>query len=303
MKVELAILMVLGLQSSPLFAAEKEVIPKPVPPEIVQTWRNAGANYGWMNMNLHLNRHVFVAEGEARITDNWWDRTSGMPVFQFPVWQEGALAKLPDPGVPFGLCLNLSNVTDAGLKELDGLKNLQALYIAGDGPRGETRITDAGLKMLADRKNLLTLDIRGTKVTDAGLKELAGLQSLQRLYLTHCQVTDAGLKELAGLKTLEVLNLGDTKVMGTGLKELAGLKRLQALYLYDTQVTDAGLKELTQLKSLQMLNLAHCSKVTDAALKDLGSMQSLKDMRLYLTKVSPPGLAALRKELPACNIH
>ena len=50
-------------------------------------------------------------------------------MFQFSAWKEGVLAKLPDPGVPFGLCLNLTKVTDAGLKELAGLKSLQALYL------------------------------------------------------------------------------------------------------------------------------------------------------------------------------
>ena len=44
-------------------------------------------------------------------------------------------------------------------------------------------MTDAGLKELAGLKNLQTLDLGGTQVTDAGLKELAGLKSLQSLNL------------------------------------------------------------------------------------------------------------------------
>ena len=163
MKACLAVLIVLGLQMSPLFAADKKDALKPLPPEIVQAWRDAGANVGWMNMNLHLNRPIFRAEGEVMIPSEWWDRTSGMPVFQFSEWEEGVLAKLPDPGAPFGVCLNLTKVTDAGLKELAGLKSLRALYLAG------TQVTDAGLKGLAGRKALQTIDLRGTKVTDAGL--------------------------------------------------------------------------------------------------------------------------------------
>ena len=75
-----------------------------------------------------------------------------------------ALARLPSPPAAFGL--HLPQVTDAGLKELAGLKSLQSL------------------------------DLWGTQVTDAGLKELAGLQSLQTLYLAGTQVTDAGVAEL-----------------------------------------------------------------------------------------------------------
>jgi internalin A len=297
MRAYWAVLIVLGLQMSPLAAADKNEAPKPLPPKIVQAWRDAGSNVGWMNMNLHLPRHLFEAEGEAKIPREWWDRPRAVPVFQFSEWEEGVLVKLSDPGAPFGLCLNLTKVTDAGLKELAGLKSLQALYLA------ETQVTDAGLKELANRKSLQILDVRGTKVTDAGLKELAGLESLQSLYLADCQVTDVGLKELAGLKSLQVLNLGHTKVTGAGLKELAGLKSLQALYLYDTAVTDLGLKDLAALKNLQLLNLAHCSGVTDVGLKDLGALKSLKNLRIYLTKVTAAGAAALRKDLPACNIN
>ena len=214
--------------------ADKKEAPKPLPPEIVQAWRDAGANVGWMNANLYFNRPIFEAEGEADPPRReWYEPSRAMPVFQFSEWEEGVLVKLPDPGAPFGLCLNLTKVTDAGLKELAGLKSLQALYLAGKDYGAESQVTDAGLKELAGRKSLQILDVRWTKVTDAGLKELAGLKSLQSLYLTGCQVTDAGLKELAGLKSLQVLNLGDTKVTGAGLKELAGLKSLQALYLYD----------------------------------------------------------------------
>ena len=85
-----------------------------------------------------------------------------MPVFQFSEWKEGVLAKLPDPGTAFGLSLNATNVTDAGLKELAGLKSLQAL------------------------------NLNNTQVTDAGLKELTGLKSLQTVILTATQVTAAG---------------------------------------------------------------------------------------------------------------
>jgi hypothetical protein len=304
MRAYLAVLIVVGLHGSPQAAADKIEAPKPLPPEIVQAWRDAGANVGWMNMNLHLNRPVFQAEVEPGIPREWWDRTSGMPVFQFSDWEEGVLVKLPDPGVPFGLCLNLTNVTDAGLKELAGLKSLQALYIAGDEHGTESQITDAGLKELAGLKSLQTLDVRGTKVTDAGLKELVGPQNLQSLYLTGCQVTDAGLKNLAGLKSLQILNLGDTKVTGKGMKELPGLKSLQVLYLYNTAVTDAGLKELAALKSLQFLNLVHCSAVTDAGLKNLGALKNLKDLSLSgTTKATAAGVAELRKDLPACSIR
>jgi Ricin-type beta-trefoil lectin domain-like/Leucine Rich repeat len=129
-------------------------------------------------------------------------------------------------------------------------------------------VTDAGLKELAGLKGLQQLYLGGTEVTDAGLKELAGLKRLQRLHLGGRQVTDAGLKELAGLKGLQTLGLGGTKVADAGLTELAGLKGLQTLDLHNTQVTDAGLKELAGLRALQRLDLGH-TQVTDAGAAEL----------------------------------
>ncbi len=62
MKAYLGVLIVLGLQMSPLPAADKKEAPEPLPPKIVQAWRDAGANVGWMNMNLYLNRPCFEVE-------------------------------------------------------------------------------------------------------------------------------------------------------------------------------------------------------------------------------------------------
>ena len=86
--------------------------------------------------------------------------------------------------------LHNTQVTDAGLKELAGLTQLQTLYLTG------TKVTDAGLKELAGLTRLQWLNLQGTKVTDEGLKELAGLKQLHMLFLDGTQVTDAGVQEL-----------------------------------------------------------------------------------------------------------
>jgi Leucine-rich repeat (LRR) protein len=57
-------------------------------------------------------------------------------------------------------------MTDAGLRELAGLTQLQSLSLTG------TRVTDAGLKHLAGLKELQTLDLTGSRVTDAGVSDL-----------------------------------------------------------------------------------------------------------------------------------
>ena len=58
------------------------------------------------------------------------------------------------------------------------------------------RVTDAGVKELAGVKTLQSLNLWNTQVTDMGLKELADLKSLRFLSLKYTQVTDAGVAEL-----------------------------------------------------------------------------------------------------------
>ncbi len=297
----------------------KTEAPKPLPENIVTAWKEAGAVVGWLRPMLS-GFHSFVGEKEGKPGDLpafLFRRTNRLEVRDL----NHLLVKLPIPATAFGLDLSETEVTDAGLKELAGLKSLQTLNLS------YTLVTDAGLKELAGLKSLQALNLGNTQVTDAGLKELAGLKlktlvvpfTITDLDLKHylaaiepptainlsfTPVTDAGLKELAELKSLQALNLGGTKVTDAGLKELAGLKSLQSLDLGGTPVTDAGLKELAGLKSLQTLNLGG-TKVTDAGLKELAGLKSLQSLDLGGTKVTDAGLKELAglKSLQTLNLY
>ena len=69
------------------------------------------------------------------------------------------------------------------------------------------QVTDAGLKYLKGLTQLQQLSLIQAQVTDAGLEHLKGLTQLERLNLTSTQVTDAGLEHLEGLTQLRQLNL------------------------------------------------------------------------------------------------
>jgi hypothetical protein len=84
-------------------------------------------------------------------------------------------------------CLNQAGAAEKRPKSVDDIVSLALCR----GP-----VTDAGLRELAGLKNLTWLDLRDTRVTDAGLKHLAGLKNLATLYLQDTQVTDAGVAEL-----------------------------------------------------------------------------------------------------------
>jgi len=83
-----------------------------------------------------------------------------------------------------------------------------------------SQITDAGLKEVAKLRQLQHLVLWQTQTTDAGLKEVAELENLTELHIAYTKVTDVGLKELAKLKKLTKLNLRSTKVTKAGVAEL-----------------------------------------------------------------------------------
>jgi hypothetical protein len=258
--------------------------PGPLPKEIIDAWKAAGAKVGWLRTKRFGFRsrqfvfHEVDAEQPAAPGD--------VPAFQLMRWKAGQIGKLPAPTAAFGLVLSRAEVTDAALKELAGLKKLQRLDLSF------TQVTDAGLKELAALTGLEALNLDFDRITDAGLKELAELTNLQSLELNTTHVTNQGLKELARLKNLRTLDLGFAKVTDGGLKELAALKNLQELDLPRTQVTDAEVKELVALKNLRLLNV-RASKVTDAGLKFVAQLENLQALNLEFDKITDAGLKDL----------
>src|SRR5262249_24140874 len=143
------------------------------------------------------------------------------------------------------LSLSGAAITDAGLKDLARLKQLQALNLSA------TRITDAGMKEIAGMKQLQALNLLYTRVTDAGLKELAGLK-LKALWVPYGSQTDQGLQAYLAAVDPVSLNLnGWRHVTDAGFKAISPLKRLRALHVSDTAITDAGLSALAELTELQ----------------------------------------------------
>lgn len=85
---------------------------------------------------------------------------------------------------------------------------------------GITQMTDAGVENLKGLTNLEALNLMSTSVTDVGLEHLKGLTKLQVLILQNTQVTDAGLEHLKGLTNLQTLVLSGTQVTDAGVKGL-----------------------------------------------------------------------------------
>jgi Leucine-rich repeat (LRR) protein len=247
-----------------LVRADEPKAPKPLPKEITDAWKKAGAEVGWFGPTTS-GGHKFWVRDEGRVEE--------LPAFWFPTWKAGAARMLPAPREPFALSVSAMEATGAGLTALSKFPNLQSL------------------------------DIFVGKLKDPEQLELGNFKELRTLVI-GCDygLTDRALNGLGKLKDLRTLSLGSEEVTEAGLKELAGLQELRRLNLNGTKVTDAGVKHLAGLSRLQVLSLAH-SEVTDGCLKDLRKLTELRELYLDTTAVSKAGVAELQKALPKCSIY
>ena len=208
------------------------------------------------------------------------------------------------------------NVTDAGLANFRGCKNLTEVYLM------ETPVTAAGLAHFKDSPGLHTLGLDKTPVTNAGLAHLAEMKNLKRLTLTQTQVTAQGVADLAkaiplcdiqwdgntGPKeadpdrkaALYVRSLGGCVFVDDQDKEIKADKplpkgpfRLNAFqFLPDTVVTDAGLAAFAGCQNMVTLGLSDFP-VGDAGLAHFKGCKGLLYVYLGNTRVTSAGLAAL----------
>jgi hypothetical protein len=223
-----------GLGPSVCAGADKKGAPGALPPVAVKAWRDAGAEVAWMkDVPPRPDGWGFWAPFREK------DEPGAVPAFRYHPSRKGELARLPDPGVAFGLDTHCCAMKDQELQELAHLVSLRSLNLGGG-----LLLSDRGLKEVARLENLQALYLFYTPVTDAGLRELPGLKDLQALDLFSTQVTDAGLRHLTELRKLQALNLGRTRVTDAGLRELARLKSLRWLDLSGTEVTAAGIAAL-----------------------------------------------------------
>jgi hypothetical protein len=150
-----------------------------------------------------------------------------------------------------------------------------------------------------EKVNLVEID----GLTDEALVFVGKLAALKDLNLGDAQVSSAGLKSLSGLKSLARLQVGWTKDVGNeALPVLSPLSKLEYLGLGGTKVTDDGMPALAAFANLKELHLMETA-VTDRGLEALAACKSLEKIQLNKkTKVTPQGIEALKKALPACTV-
>jgi len=210
-------------------------------------------------------------------------------------------------------------LTDAGLQQLAGNKNLRVLSVHevdasgaflaafADCPleefrtsrrhNGEATWTDAGVTHLAAFPELNRLSLsRQTKLSRASLSVIARLPRLRELDLRGVSApADADFAALGVLAELDKLQLAETQAGDAALASLQNIPRLRDLSLGPNEhLSGRSLQSLGQLVSLETLNL-NGSRITDADLAPLALINRLKRVQLGLPSITGSGLSALVK--------
>lgn len=190
------------------------------------------------------------------------------------------------------LTLRSPRVSNAGVGQLAGLKNLRRLDFGGD-LGGKELLTGAGLAELQGLTKLEEIDLSKTGVSDDALVHLQGWPRLRTLSLAQTPISDAGLARLQGLRTLSKVNLAGTKITDAGLASLKKLTRLEELTLPQTAINGSGLANLKFCNRLATLDLSG-TQVSDPALAHLQSLKKLETLRLDRTPITAAGLTQLK---------
>ena len=209
--------------------------------------------------------------------------------------------------------------TDAGLKHLAGLPNLERLGAIG------TQVTDAGLLELRGLSKLTHVSVGRTSVTLPGVAAAFGDCELQSLdvdvdresdlelvkqwprlgyFFTgrNPDIGDAGLAHLATLVELRLLHASYAKVTDAGVAPLANLKKLYQLQLSGATIGDGALATFGQMPQLRQLWISN-TRVTDAGLQELAELTDLESLTLLNTRTTQAGIDSLRAKLPKCKIE
>ncbi|GJP79400.1 hypothetical protein CLOP_g9634 [Closterium sp. NIES-67] len=134
---------------------------------------------------------------------------------------DAALGSITRLATLTNLVLSNTDITDAGIAQLQGLSALQALRISGCAS-----VTSAGMVHVGALTALECLTLHSSGVREEGLQHLTGLTSLKLLTLPP-RVTDSGLRHLRNMQQLEKLGLWNAVITAEGVRWLRRLHRLE----------------------------------------------------------------------------
>jgi hypothetical protein len=210
----------------------------------------------------------------------------------------------PDALVSLDLSWNHLRAAGAGvLAALRGLVRLR-LYHNDVGPDGAEAIARRA-------EPLHGLNLCGNQLGDAGAAALCSgrLVTLRELALGWNDIGDGGARALAAgaWPGLEFLNLRANELGPEGVAAVMSLPSLRRLGIDENPLGNDGLAALAAAPSfsrLVWLNLGG-TELDDGAVDVLLAARpaGLRELRVHDNDLGPEACAALRRGLPACEVH
>ena len=183
---------------------------------------------------------------------------------------------------------NNGKLSDAGMEQLAGLKNLEAFSFVG------TQITGKAYAKFDGFTKLVKVSHRGSSIDDEGLKQLCDhLPNLESISLAHAKFTDAGAVHLAKLTKLKGFEIGTPNATPRALVHLAKLP-LESLQLGEGFDSIECIPLIKNIATLRRLTLTSAGKLTDADLKVVASLAQLEHLELGKIELPDQRLPALK---------
>ena len=130
-------------------------------------------------------------------------------------------------GSVFSVNFNQAEITDSDMEHVKVFTHVRSVMVRS------AKVTDTGLRNLEGLSQLQHLVLQ-VNVTDKGLEHIKGLSQLQMLILSGPQITDKGLEHIKGLSQLQMLTLSGPQITDEGVKKLQQeLPNCQIVHLYD----------------------------------------------------------------------
>jgi len=169
---------------------------------------------------------------------------------------------------------NNGKLTDAGMAQLAGLKNLETFSFVG------TQMTGKAYAQFEGFTKVTRVSHRGSSIDDEGLRQLCDhLPNLESLSLAHAKFTDAGAPHLAKLTKLKGLEIGTSKATPQALKAIAKLP-LESLQLGEGFESIACIPLIKDIASLRRLTLTNAQALTDADLLVIAGLTQLDHLEI-----------------------
>jgi Leucine-rich repeat (LRR) protein len=183
---------------------------------------------------------------------------------------------------------NNGKLTDAGMAQLAGLKNLENFSFVG------TQMTGKAYAQFEGFTKVTRVSHRGSSIDDEGLRQLCDhLPNLESLSLAHAKFTDVGAPHLAKLTKLKGLELGTSKATPQALKAIAKLP-LESLQLGEGFESIACIAIIKDITSLRRLTLTNAQAITDADLQVIAGLTQLEHLEIGKMPLSDERIPALK---------